>query len=133
MLQGFNHFTLAISSLPKSIDFYCHILGFRLRAQWNEGAYLNLHSLWLCLSLDSPSNRTDYTHYAFTIDAPLMSAFRLRLKQFNICEWKNNTSEGESIYFLDPDGHKLEVHCGTLESRLNDCKLNPYEGMIFFD
>ena len=46
--------------------------------------------------------------------------------------WKNNTSEGASLYFLDPNGHKLEIHAATLETRLEATKEQPYEEMEFF-
>lgn len=32
---------------------------------------------------------------------------------------EENLSEGDSLYFLDPDGHKLELHVGSLQSRLD--------------
>lgn len=41
--------------------------------------------------------------------------------------------EGASFYFLDPDGHKLEVHVGDLQSRLATCRHKPYPGMRFCD
>lgn len=37
------------------------------------------------------------------------------------------------MYFLDPDGHKLEVHIGDIDSRLAQCRLFPYDAMHFFD
>jgi len=133
MLTGINHLTLATNCLTTSFNFYVQVVGFTPRARWQRGAYLSLGELWLCLSLDPASPAGDYTHYAFSISEENIPLFREKLLTFGAIEWKSNQSEGESIYFLDPDGHKLEAHCGTLESRLNTCRQSPYEGMIFFD
>lgn len=32
--------------------------------------------------------------------------------------FKNNTTPGKSLYFLDPDGHKLEIHTGNWKIRI---------------
>ncbi|NER83349.1 MAG: glutathione transferase, partial [Leptolyngbya sp. SIO1D8] len=48
-------------------------------------------------------------------------------------QWQNNRSEGASLYILDPDGHKLELHVGDWRSRLTAAKANPFtEEMEFF-
>ncbi|QXI26096.1 VOC family protein [Pseudomonas vanderleydeniana] len=52
MLTGFNHLTLATGNLPISTAFYQEVLGFKLLARWETGAYLSLGDLWLCLSSD---------------------------------------------------------------------------------
>lgn len=133
MLQDLNHLTITVTKLERSIFFYHEVLGFRLHAKWNQGAYLSLGHLWLCLSLGDSVQNHDYTHYAFSINADQIDLFKARLKMFDISEWKINSSEGDSIYFLDPDHHKLEAHVGNLFSRLASCKENPYEGMIFYE
>lgn len=136
MLSGLNHLTLAVLDVERSVVFYRSLLGFRLHATWRAGAYLSLGDLWLCLSLDPQRAATmapDYTHYAFSIAAEEFGAFRARLREHQVVEWRQNRSEGDSLYFLDPDGHRLEAHVGDLESRLAECRLHPYEGMRFFD
>lgn len=136
MLTGINHLTLAISDLPASIEFYKNSLGFKLMASWDAGAYLTIGDLWLCLSLDDKKDDTpqlDYTHYAFSISQRDFASFKARLEAEGIRSWKDNKSEGDSFYFLDPDGYKLEAHVGDLCSRLEKCRLHPYSGMTFYE
>lgn len=135
MLTGINHLTLAVQSLKRSMDFYTDVLGFQLAAKWNSGAYLELGDLWLCLSQDDKRTQQvwpEYTHYAFSIAKHDFHSFVNKLTQAKVVEWKSNSSEGDSFYFLDPDGHKLEIHVGSLRSRLQQCLVHPYEGMEIF-
>lgn len=132
MLIGLNHITLAVSNVSESFSFYVETLGFTPRAQWKNGAYLSIGELWLCLSRDAVSIGKDYTHYAFSIEDEVFETFAERLKALGVKEWKVNKSEGKSLYFLDPDGHKLELHTGSLESRLKACRAQPYEEMKFY-
>ena len=137
MLKGINHITLAVSNLQGSIHFYQKLLGMKLHAKWDRGAYLECGELWLCLSLDGNRSivnleTSDYTHYAFSIESEAFEQFLARLKGANVNFWKVNKSEGQSCYFLDPDGHKLEAHVGGLAERLLSCHQKPYDGMVFF-
>ena len=68
---------------------------------------------------------------AFDVAAEDFGALRVRIVEVADL-WKANTSEGESVYFLDPDGHKLEVHLGSLETRLASAFDN-YDGMLLID
>ncbi|MGV8611019.1 glutathione transferase, partial [Pseudomonas aeruginosa] len=71
-------------------------------------------------------------HYAFSISEADFTSFAARLEVAGVAVWKLNRSEGESHYFLDPDGHKLELHVGNLAQRLAACREQPYKGMAFF-
>ena len=136
MLQGINHLTLSVSCLETSFNFYTQVLGCKPLAKWKRGAYLLAGNFWLCLSLDEnfqPKILGKYTHIAFSVDAETLANFRLRLDQLDLKLWQENTSEGESLYILDPDYYKLELHVGSWQSRLLATKQNPYEEMIFYD
>ncbi|AVY96473.1 glutathione transferase [Lelliottia sp. WB101] len=137
MLQSLNHLTLAVSNLQTSVAFWRDLLGLSLHAQWDTGAYLTCGDLWLCLSFDEtrdyvPPNESDYTHYAFSVAPADFESFSHRLEQAGVTVWKSNKSEGASFYFLDPDGHKLELHVGDLAARLAACREKPYAGMQFY-
>lgn len=133
-INGLNHITLAVADVQRSVTFYRDVLGCAVRALWNDGAYLEAGPLWLCLSRDDlvrTSPHPDYTHFAFSIAAEEFPDLSDRLKATcNI--WKDNRSEGASIYFLDPDGHKLEIHVGDIETRLAHYRSDSSKGVQVF-
>ncbi len=131
MLRGLNHITIAVSNLDHSLQFYSGLLGMKAHVRWDKGAYLSLGDLWFCLSCDQVSPAKDYSHLAFDLAEEDFAVFVARLKQAGVKEWKQNKSEGQSLYFLDPDGHQLEAHCGDLHSRLDSLKTDPYSGLIW--
>lgn len=118
MLTGLNHITLAVNKLERSLIFYVDLLGFTIVTTWQQGAYLSLGDLWLCLIVEPTSYSNDYSHIAFSISQKDFSAFCQKLLHANIKTWQENQSEGDSLYILDPDSHKLEIHVGSLETRL---------------
>lgn len=134
-VSGLNHITLAVADVERSLVFYRDTLGCTVRAVWPDGAYLETGSLWLCLSRDEDARsrpHPDYTHFAFSVAEADYSALSDRLV-LECVIWKDNRSEGSSTYFLDPDGHKLEIHAGALESRLAHYREQPAKGMRIFD
>ena len=135
-ITGLNHLTLAVTDLDRSIAFYCNLLGFRLRARGRNFAYLDAGALWLCLSPDVETRTVphpDYTHVALSVAAEDFEALADRIRAATTI-WKDNRSEGASLYFLDPDGHKLELHLGSLESRLTHYRgLSAEEGIAIYD
>jgi catechol 2,3-dioxygenase-like lactoylglutathione lyase family enzyme len=99
-IQGLNHLTLAVTDLQRSVAFYRDLLGFELRALWQDGAHLEAGPLWLCLSLDAAAEgavRADYTHYAFDVAAEDFEALSEQIRRQAVV-WKENSSEGASLY-----------------------------------
>ena len=135
MIKGISHITLAIRNLERSIHFYVETMGFTLVMRSDRTAYFLAGDLWFCVVEDPDlltQARSDYTHIAFGIeqeDFPLLEG-KLRSEEVQI--FKTNESEGSSLYFLDPDGHKLEIHCGTLETRLEDIQQDPWDNAKVF-
>jgi catechol 2,3-dioxygenase-like lactoylglutathione lyase family enzyme len=133
LIQGINHLTLAVSDLNRSLHFYLDVLGMQGHVRWDTGAYLSFGDVWLCLSLSkvAMAPAQNYSHLALDIAADHFPSFVARLRQAGAVEWQQNQSEGDSCYFLDPDGHQLEIHCGSLQSRLAALKIKPYAGLVW--
>jgi catechol 2,3-dioxygenase-like lactoylglutathione lyase family enzyme len=131
VLRGLNHITIAVSDLNRAVDFYTEVLGMRGHVRWDKGAYLSLGEAWFCLSYDNVKPSQDYSHIALDIAESDFSAFVKKLRDAGVIEWKQNSSEGLSVYFLDPDGNKLEAHTGSLQTRLDSLQENAYSGLVW--
>ena len=115
MLAGLNHLTLSVSCLETSFDFYTKTLGCKPLAKWKRGAYLLAGNFWLCLSVDvnlQSQTSSDYTHIAFIVSLTSFHYYRHNVQELDLKLWQENTSEGDSLYILDPDNHQLEFHLG---------------------
>lgn len=125
MITGANHYTLAVSDLDKSFKFYRDILGLKPLCKWPKGAYFLAGDFWFCLNLDhhrKPEPDAHYTHFAFTVSKEDFLKMVELLTESGVRPFKENSSPGDSFYFLDPDGYRLEIHTGTWQSRLEAFK-----------
>ena len=136
MVEGINHVTLAVRDLERSFTFYTEVLGLRAAARWDRGAYLRAGDDWLALILD-PNVREgplpEYTHLAFSVSGSSFEEMGERVAEAGTEIWQDNPTPGRSLYFLDPDGHKLEIYASDLSCRIEADRRNPPPGMVFFD
>ena len=70
------------------------------------------------------NSQSCYTHYAFSVSSEDFEMMADKIQNSGAHIFKENTSPGESLYFLDPDGHKLEIHVGNSEARIAAKKAN---------
>ena len=135
MIENINHITLAVENVERSFLFYREILGLRPIAKWKNGAYFNAGDTWFALNQDpkvSKAVRNDYSHIAFTCSHTDFEPLRKKILSCGSVEWSENSSEGDSFYFTDPDGHHLEIHVGDIHSRLADMQKNPRDDIEYY-
>jgi catechol 2,3-dioxygenase-like lactoylglutathione lyase family enzyme len=135
MVNGINHITLAVNDVEISFNFYTKILGLKPIVKWKDGAYLLAGNTWIALNQDSKvknAERPDYSHIAFSCTQADFEDLKKSILKNKCPEWSENKSEGDSLYFCDPDGHKLEIHIGNLETRLREMRNNPWDEFKFY-
>jgi catechol 2,3-dioxygenase-like lactoylglutathione lyase family enzyme len=120
MITGLNHLTLAVSDLNRSVTFYSELVGFTIRMRGPSSVYLEAGTLWLALVQDSEVRRgplPEYSHVAFSVSPTDLPRLAAKLTAAGAPCWQESERR-DSFYFVDPDGHKLELHSGDLEGRL---------------
>lgn len=123
MITAINHITLAVRDINTSFAFYKDLLGLKPLVKWDKGAYFMIGNqqtgFWFCLNVDDKREPTlCYTHYAFSVPQADFVFLSNKIMSSGTTVFKENTSPGESLYFLDPDGHKLEIHASDVHERL---------------
>ncbi len=128
MITGVNHITLSVRDLEQSLAFYVDVLGCAKVAETLKGYYLRAGDLWLVLEVDEHVRSgplPEYTHVAFSVRQEDYEDMASRIRAAGAEIFKENKSEGQSLYFLDPTGHRLEIHVGDLTSRLAAMAAHP--------
>jgi catechol 2,3-dioxygenase-like lactoylglutathione lyase family enzyme len=121
-ITGLNHLTLSVSDLDRATAFYSGLLGFSVRMRGPSSVYLEAGTLWLALVLDSQVRQgslPEYSHVAFSVSLSDLPVLVNKLRSAGVTRWRE-PEDSASFYFSDPDGHKLELHSGDLNSRLKD-------------
>ncbi|MBI3039456.1 VOC family protein [bacterium] len=125
MISGINHITLAVRNIEESFKFYQDVLGLKPIQKSASSAYFLAGDTWIALTKDRTARSAplpEYTHIAFSVSLTNFMEMKERINQSGAKEWQKNKSEGESHYFIDPDGHKLEIHASDLEARISSGK-----------
>lgn len=115
------HVNLTVADLDRSIDFYCRLLGLRVRWRRDAGddpaaAHVGDDRHYLALfeaRADSPAPPLDYgrvglNHFGFVVDD--LDAARARLEELGITAHSEaDYDPGRRLYFFDPDGIEVEL------------------------
>ncbi|SES97605.1 metallothiol transferase [Salinibacillus kushneri] len=124
-VKGFNHITLNISDLERSLEFYQRVLRMSLVHKGRKDAYLEWGEAWICLlekknfsSVDTQSFGVN--HFAFSIAKEdfFEAVHQLENHDVTIVRGPIKRGKGWTINFLDPDGIEMELHTSNLQERM---------------
>lgn len=124
-VTGFNHVTVRVSDLNRSLSFYREVLGMELVHRGRTDAYLEWGDAWICLlQIANPrphdSQALAVDHVAFSIaDADFPAAVQsLQAAEVTIVRGPLERGGGQVVNFLDPDGNQWELYTGSLHERM---------------
>ena len=131
-VTGFNHLTLRIRDLNRSLPFYVGGLGMKLVHRGRKDAYLAWGDAWICLleregAAGGPVEGPGMDHVAFSIgEEDFWNAVKT-LEEQGVAFVREPVERGGglSVQFRDPDGILLELFTGTLAERTAAAKTAP--------
>ena len=137
------HVVLKVKDLERSVDFYTHVLGFRVSDVYPDNMMpgrmvfmrcnRDHHGVALVGGAPSNSSNLELHHMAFevsTIDEVLKAREHLIKNNVQIqFEGRRRAGAQVAVEFLDPDGHWLEIFWG-LDQIAPDAKARPPEEWV---
>ena len=121
--QGTLHFSLAVTDLDRSRQFYEGVLNLKVVEQSPRMVFLQTGDDYLILAkgnepLKYDTNKSTPVHHAFKVKPEEFQSSIDHLRQhgvevFNIEDRNTGVFWGPQAYFLDPDGNKLEIYAGS--------------------
>ena len=118
-IKALDHVALAVGDVKKSAEWYCDVLGFKRQHEGLWGgiplfvgkgdAALALFPIRGERSTSSPRGGARVLHFALRTDRKNFLAAQEELKHRRIEFDFEDHEISHSIYFRDPDGHKIEI------------------------
>lgn len=119
-IKKIDHIQLDVGNLEESIEFYKRVFGFEIKEigvrQTTRWAIIgNESNIFLCMheyapGIGIPNEGLEITHFGLIVDDFYNVLEKLR--EFNVKLFYENPIEyhsSKSVYFLDPNGYKLEI------------------------
>lgn len=117
--QGLDHVAIGVADVDRSADFYREVVGLeRAHEAWDvpvvmaavgSGVAIFSHDLHPGSGDQGAIPAIRILHIAFRVDREGFDAARVELDERGIETRLSDHGIAHSVYFEDPDGHKLEL------------------------
>jgi catechol 2,3-dioxygenase-like lactoylglutathione lyase family enzyme len=112
--EGLDHVAIAVSDLDRAEEFYREVLGLeRVQPQWDPPRIMAAQGSGMALfpeGEDFPGETAPHIlHVAFRVDREAFDVARAELDERGTEVSFSDHGTAHSIYFTDPDGHRLEL------------------------
>jgi catechol 2,3-dioxygenase-like lactoylglutathione lyase family enzyme len=119
-----DHVAIAVTDVGRSVEWYCDVLGLdRRHAEWGSMPAMvcagdTCVALFPVEGKPSPGPGRDaiaMRHLAFRVDRAGFERAQAELRERGIDVHFMDHESAHSVYFADPDGHRLEITTYELE------------------
>ena len=124
-IDGIDHVALSVTDVERSAQWYADVLGFEKQHTevWEVPTFIVRGTTAIALfpagaqgeAAADKSGRPQFLHLAFRADRTNFLLAQQELKAKKIAFEFQDHEIAHSIYFRDPDGHKLEITTYELE------------------
>jgi catechol 2,3-dioxygenase-like lactoylglutathione lyase family enzyme len=113
--QGLDHVAIAVADLDRAEEFYRDVLGLeRVHEEWDPPRVVASGGSGMALFPagmfnDEVVGAPGILHFAFRVDREAFEAAQSELSERGIEYRFSDHGAAHSVYFSDPDGHRLEL------------------------